>query len=116
MNGLNNLKRNNNINKLFKKSGKSKIELDNNFYLTADSASNGVRLTFHEPRIREKKDGSGSEEFIFEDKWWFNTVAQSLSKYVELTEKSSSTIEEILENSEKTRKAMEEFTKTFKDY
>ena len=87
-------------NKVFTKS--SEIKLDEKYNLTSDGDF-GIVLTFSEPRTREetKKEGGKliktgkQEDYLFEDKFYFTRISQALTKYVDLTQNSSKTLEEL---------------------
>lgn len=89
------------MNKVFTKN--NKIELDSKWYLTTDQDS-GIVLTFNETRQRDQtnkvegklvKTGK-QEDYLFEDKFYFTRISQALTKYVDLTQNNSKTLEELL--------------------
>lgn len=103
------------MNNIFKTSGKKKIELDSRYYLCTDGGS-GVSLVFHEPRKRINKKTELEEDYIFEDKWYFTKLHSALEKFVELTQNSSETIEEILRKTIEIEKVLKQFRETYKNW
>ena len=88
------------MNKVFTRT--NKIILDDCYQLESDSDS-GIILVFSEPRKRDetKKEGGKliktgkQEDYLFEDKFYFTRISQALTKYVDLTQNSSKTLEEL---------------------
>ena len=99
------------------------INLDESYYLESDGDS-GVVLTFHEPRkkeLTEKVDGKTVktgviEAYLFEDKWYFTRIVQALKKYVELSQNSSESIEELLIKTDKIFTLLNDIDKEFKQF
>lgn len=81
------------MNNIFKT--KAKVEIDSNYYLVTDSF-NGVCLVQHYPAKKKNKEGR-EVDYTAEDKYYFNTVAQSLNKYMELKQIILPSIVEMLE-------------------
>lgn len=109
------------MNKAFTKS--SKIVLDDNYHLTSDGDS-GVVLTFQEPREREetkKENGKivktgNKEDFLFEDKWYFTRISQALTKYVDLTQNNSKSLEDLLAKINTVYSTIDTINKEFKQF
>ena len=99
-------------NKAFTKT--KRIELDEKWYITPD-ADSGVVLTFSETRLRKNKE-EVLESYLFKDEFFFPKISQSLEKYVKITGNSTYTIEEILENSRKTKDIIDKIEKEFKQF
>lgn len=93
---------------------KKRIQLDENWVITPDRDS-GVVLTFSEIRQRKNKEGI-LEDYNFKDEYFFPRVHQSLEKYVKIKGNSTSTIDEILENSRKTHDIIDTIAKKFKEF
>jgi hypothetical protein len=109
------------MNNLFKK--EKAIELDANYSLETDGG-NGVSLVFQEERQKEKtekingkiaKTGE-TEAFVFKDAWFFNTVGQALSKYLELSQNSSKTLEEVVVKTDEILKIIQDFRGDYKNW
>lgn len=79
-------------NKVFTKS--NKIKLDEKYNLTSDGDF-GIVLTFSEIRQRKNKTTEKQEDYLFESKTYHTRIAQALTKYVDLTQNSSKTLEEL---------------------
>jgi hypothetical protein len=109
------------MNNIFKQSKKQVVELDEFFTLSPDGDS-GLILTFSEPRKREKVDNKKvktgeTEDFIFEQKYYYPRLNQALSKYLELSQNApSKTVEELVERTNKLFKIIEEFEKKYKNW
>ena len=101
------------MNNTFKQ--KAQLDLDDNWHLTSDSDS-GVVLTFHEIRRRKNKKTGEEEEFLFEDKYHYPRVAQSLRKWSQMVENSTESIDKILENSEKVLEVINRIDREFKQF
>ena len=99
-------------NKAFTKT--KRIELDEKWHITPD-ADSGVVLTFSETRQRKNKE-EVLENYLFKDEFFFPKISQGLEKYVKITGNSTSTIEEILENSRKTKDLIDKIEKEFKQF
>ena len=105
------------MNEVFKKAGKEEIILDDNFKMHHDSFR-GIILTFSEMREREKVDEKRKktgekEEYLFEEHRYFARVDQALERFVELSQNSAKSIEEILEKTDKILAVVEEFKVKF---
>lgn len=89
------------MNEIFVKKGTNKIVLDANYYLEPDQFK-GLVLVFHEPRVKEKidpktrKKTGESENYIFEDRWYFPKLSQTLNKYMTLTLNNSFDIMDLI--------------------
>jgi hypothetical protein len=92
-----------------------RIDLDNSYYLKSDGAS-GIEMVFHETRQRKNKTTDELEDYTFEDHWWFTRITQALSKYADLTQNSSKTIEEILDKTNKIDKLLEKLNAEFMQF
>lgn len=101
------------MNKVFNK--KTQLDLDDNWHLTSDSDS-GVILTFHEIRQRKSKKTEEEEDFLFEDKYYYPRVAQSLKKYSQMVQNTTESIDKILENSEKVLEVINRIDREFKQF
>lgn len=80
------------MNKVFTRT--NKIILDDCYQLESDSDS-GLILVFSEPRKRTSKTTRLDEDYIFFDRWYFTRISQALTKYVDLSQNSSKTLEEL---------------------
>ena len=80
------------MNKVFTRT--NKIILDDSYQLESDSDS-GIVLIYQEPRKRTSKTTGLEEDYIFFDRWYFTRISQALTKYVDLTQNSSKTLEEL---------------------
>jgi hypothetical protein len=101
----------------------SRVVLDESYVLESDGDS-GIVLIFSEPRKKEitkKENGkvikTGEfEDFMFEDRWYFTRIAQSLKKYVELTLNTSKTLQEIIEKEDKIINILTKLDLEFRQY
>lgn len=84
------------MNDLFKKAKTKRFELDENYFLESDGY-HGLTLLFEETRMKTKKDGSGEEEYLFIDKWYYPKISMVLHKYLELTTKNTKSVGELRE-------------------
>jgi hypothetical protein len=84
------------MNDLFKKANTKRFELDQNYFLESDGYR-GLTLVFQEPRMKKKKDGSGEEEYLYTDKWYYPRISMVLQKYLELVAKDTKSVEELRE-------------------
>jgi hypothetical protein len=84
------------MNELFKKAKTDRFQLDENYFLESDGF-HGLTLVFEETRMKKKKDGSGEEEFLYTDKWYYPRISMVLQKYLELVTKDTKSIEELKE-------------------
>jgi hypothetical protein len=82
------------MNDLFKKAKTDRFQLDENYFLESDSF-HGLTLVFEETRMKKKKDGSGEEEFLYTDKWYYPRISMVLHKYLELVTKETKSVEEL---------------------
>ena len=80
------------MNKVFTRT--NKIVLDDSYQLESDGDS-GIVLTFSEIRQRKNKTTEKQEDYLFESKTYHTRIAQALTKYVDLTQNSSKTLEEL---------------------
>ena len=53
------------------------------------------RLLLSEMRRRKNKTTEKEEDYLFEDKTYHTRISQALTKYVDLTQNSSKTLEEL---------------------
>jgi hypothetical protein len=84
------------MNDLFKKAKTDRFQLDENYFLESDGY-HGLTLVFEETRMKKKKDGSGEEEFLYTDKWYYPRVSRVLHKYLELVTKDTKSVGELKE-------------------
>jgi hypothetical protein len=82
------------MNDLFKKAKTDRFQLDENYFLESDGF-HGLTLVFEETRMKKKKDGSGEEEFLYTDKWYYPRISMVLQKYLELVTKETKSVEEL---------------------
>lgn len=82
------------MNDLFKKAKTDRFQLDEKFYLESDGF-HGLTLVFEETRTKKKKDGSGEEEYLYSDKWYYPKISIVLNKYLELVTKDTKSVEEL---------------------
>lgn len=82
------------MNELFKKAKTDRFKLDEKFYLESDGF-HGLTLVFEETRTKKKKDGSGEEEYLYTDKWYYPKISMVLNKYLELVTKDTKSVEEL---------------------
>lgn len=109
------------MNKAFTKS--KTIELDSKWYLSPDS-DNGVILTFHEIREKEKtkkEDGKliktgETEQYRFEDVTYHPRIAQALKEYVKNSLNSSKNLQEIIDKEDKILNIISNLDSTFKQF
>lgn len=102
---------------------RKKIILDDSWYLVPDS-DNGIVLVFHEYRDREKivkengkQEKTGEvEKYLFEEKFYFTRIVQALREYVEETQNSSKSLEELFKRQEKIELILETIDKEFKQF
>jgi len=62
------------MNDLFKKAKTKRFELDENYFLESDGY-HVLTLVFEQTRMKKKKDGSGEEEFLYTDKWYYPRIS-----------------------------------------
>lgn len=97
------------------------IQLDEHYTLSTDGF-NGVVLTFSEPRTRKKtdkdtrKETGETEQYIFEQQYYFPRVNQALNKFVELSHSDFKDLEDLKNKVDKTFAIIEEFNKKFKQF
>ena len=108
------------MNNIFKKAKKEVIVLDDNYTLSHDGYS-GVVLTFSEMREREKvnekrKKTGEKEQYLYEEPRYFARIDQALKRYVELSQNSAKSIEEIIEKTDKILAVVEEFKEKFRNW
>lgn len=82
------------MNELFKKAKTDRFQLDEKFYLESDGF-HGLTLVFEETRTKKKKDGSGEEEYLYTDKWYYPKISMVINKYLELVTKDTKSVEEL---------------------
>ena len=98
------------MNNIFKQAKTDMIKLDSNYYLTTDNFK-GVCLVFHEMRKKESKT-----DFKYEEKYFYPTVGQALSKYVTLAQSQIKNVKEIEEKTEKILNILEDFKTKYKNW
>ena len=101
------------MNKVFTKN--NKIELDDKYSLTPDS-DNGIVLTFNEIRQRKNKETKETEDYSFKDNWYFPKISQALNQYVKLTQNSSTSIQNILDEVNRIAKVIDRIDREFKQF
>lgn len=84
------------MNDLLKRAKTDRFQLDEKYFLESDGY-HGLTLLFEETRMKKKKDGSGEEEYLFVDKWYYPKVSMVLNKYLELSTKDTKSIAELKE-------------------
>ena len=105
------------MNNIFKQSKKEEIILDSNFKMSHDSFR-GIILTFSEMREREKVDDKRKktgekEQYLYEQVYYYPSVGLALKKYVELSQNSAKSLEEIIEKTDKILAVVEDFREKF---
>lgn len=100
------------MNKAF--TNNSIISLDSNHHITSDG-DNGCVLTFHELREKTNKQGK-KEEFLYEGKVYHPRICQSLRYYIDKTQNSSKSLEELAERLEYNTTLLERLDKEFRQY
>jgi len=101
------------MNNLFKKS--KAVGLDRNFSLETDKA-NGVVLVFQESRVKVDDLTGVKIPFIFKETFFFPTLGQALTKYIDLSQNGCSSILELLKASEEIVKTLQDFRTKFKNW
>ena len=101
------------MNKAFTKN--NKIELDDKYSLTPDS-DYGIILTFSEIRQRKNKETKETEDYLFTSHWFFPKISQALNQYVKLTQNSSTSIENILDEANRIGKVIDRIDREFKQF
>lgn len=100
-----------------------RITLDESWYLTPDQ-DNGIVLTFHETRQREKtikvdnkvvKTGEG-EDYTFTDVTYHTRIAQALKRYVDATQNNSKSLDDLLEKTDKISEIINRIDKEFAQF
>ena len=102
------------MNNIFKQTKTDMIKLESNYYLTTDNFK-GVCLVFHEMRKKENKKGVKTD-FKYEEKYFYPTVGQALSKYVALAQSQIKNVKEIEEKTEKILNILEDFKTKYKNW
>lgn len=109
------------MNNVFKKA--SEIALDENYSITTDGDT-GVRLVSRKVKLRPKvitENGKKirtkeKEEYVAEDGWWFLTLGAAIEKYIDDSQKSTKTIEELLEVSKRLMEVVDDFRTKYKNW
>ena len=109
------------MNKAFTKY--NRIALDDKYALTSDG-DNGIILTFEESRKREetKKENGKTvktgklEDYLFVDKYYFTRISQALTKYVDLTQNSSKSLEDLFTKVNAIYEVISKIDKTFQQF
>lgn len=101
------------MNKIFKED--KVIRLDEFYHLKTDGG-NGIQLVFEETRTRKKKDSEETEEFLYTESLFFTRIAQSLNRYVELTQNRSKDLKELIEVTSKIYAVISEFDIKYKQF
>mgnify|MGYP003404039578 CR=1 FL=1 len=81
------------MNEIFKAKGMDKIVLCENYYLEPDNFK-GLVLVFHEQRTKTKKDDT-TESYLFEDRFYYPKLSQTLDKYLILKQTKAKDIEDL---------------------
>ena len=97
------------MNNIFKK--KDKVEIDSNFHLETDTFS-GVCLVKSFPAKRKNKEGEETD-YTATERFYYNTVAQALEKYVELKQVILPSIVEMLEVQKEVSEVLKQFKEKF---
>lgn len=100
------------MNNIFKKAGKDKIQIDNNYFLETDSFR-GIVLVREFEKERKKKDET-VETYLAQERWYYPRVVMALEKYFD--DKHNSDLSKIKENTEEALKVLKEFRDNFKDW
>ena len=100
------------MNNIFKK--KDKVEIDSNFHLETDTFS-GVCLVKSFPAKRKNKEGEETD-YTATERFYYNTVAQALEKYVELKQIILPEISEMLEVQKQVLSILEDFKTKYKNW
>lgn len=100
------------MNNLFKTAGK--IDLDGQFYLESDG-SWGISLVQHYPAKRTNKKGEETD-YTATERYYYNTVAQALEKYVNLKQIILPEVSEMLKIQQGTFSILKEFKENYKNW
>ena len=100
------------MNNIFKKDGE--IHLGGEWWLIPDGFS-GVQLQKRFLHEREKKDGTKEAVEKSED-WFFANISQALRKYAQEEQKSSKTLEDLIQKTDKILSVVEEFRTNYKNW
>lgn len=79
------------------------MKIDENYSIQTDD--NNCTLVFSEQRTREKKDDT-TEEYTFEDRWYYPTVYHCLKRYLQLAQKEAKDVEDCIRLTEETFKKL----------
>jgi len=93
---------------------KDKVEIDSNFHLETDTFS-GVCLVKSFPATKTNKDNK-QVEYTATEKFYFNTVAQALERYMELKQVILPSIVEMLEVQKEVAEVLKEFKEKYKNW
>ena len=93
---------------------KSKVELSANFHLETDGYF-GVCLVKSFPATRKNKDGK-EKEYTAEERFYYNTLAQALEKYVDFRQIISPEVKEMLEVQKETLEILKQFKEQYKNW
>lgn len=99
-------------NNIFKK--RDKVEIDSNFHLETDTFS-GVCLVKSFPAKRKDKQGVETD-YIATERFYYNTVAQALEKYMELKQIILPSIVEMLEVQKEVAEVLKQFKENYKNW
>ena len=100
------------MNNIFKK--KDKVEIDSNFHLETDTFS-GVCLVKSFPAKRKDKQGVETD-YIATERFYYNTVAQALEKYMEQKQIILPSIVEMLEVQKEVAEVLNQFKENYKNW
>ena len=100
------------MNNIFKT--KSKVELNDNFHLETDGYF-GVCLVKSFPATRKNKDGKETE-YTAQERFYYNTLAQALEKYVDLRQIILPEVKEMLEVQKETQEILKQFKEQWKNW
>lgn len=91
------------------------ISLDSSHHITSDG-ENGVCLTFHEVRKREKVKTGETEEYLYEQKLYYPRICQAIRYYIDKTQNSSNSLEELATKLEYNKELLEKIDQDFKQF
>lgn len=101
------------MNKAFTKS--KVIKLDNNWVITSDGETS-IKLVFSEMRQRKNKTTGEIENFLYEEPRWYTRISQSLKAYLDLSQNSSDSIEELITKTDYIVGVIDRIDRDFKQF
>ena len=93
---------------------KDKVEIDSNFHLETDTFS-GICLIKSFPAQKENKAGE-KIDYIATERFYYNTVAQALEKYMEQKQIILPSIVEMLEVQKEVAEVLKQFKENFRNW